>query len=253
MKIETLRERLAKVEAKIEKKENTIIKKNAQIEKKYAILVKAGVENPEDHDREDFRHLCETDRELWNTIYWTYCDISSLKADIIRGKHEIEETKKTIAKYEAQLSGEIERERLFIKEVPECLKTLESQLIETWDAWDKDRRDRLTEQYQELGYKEFMKKHTVADYKFRYKTDEEIHSANVNDARILVIDLYNRVRGITGEVTDWGGIRSTYGNDGITVLNGVVVGKEGTAKVESILAGGYNIQRLHIRVLVNEI
>lgn len=130
---------------------------------------------------------------------------------------------------------------------------MESQLIETWDTWDKERRERLRSKYQELGYKEFMKRHTYADYEFRYKSDEEIHEANVNDARLLVIDLYTRVRGITGEVTDWTGIYTTQGNEGIAVLNGIVRGKEGTAKVESILAGGYNIQRLHVIVLVHEI
>ena len=40
MKIETLKERIEKANAKVEKKQNTIVKKTAQIEKKYTILVK---------------------------------------------------------------------------------------------------------------------------------------------------------------------------------------------------------------------
>ena len=68
----------------------------------------------------------------------------------------------------------------------------------------------------------------------------------------MILDLIRRVKDITGEITDWSGIQATIGAQGFTVLNGYVIGKEGRARVESILAGGYNIQRLHVRVLVHE-
>ena len=86
---------------------------------------------------------------------------------------------------------------------------------------------------------------------FKGKSDEQIHDDNVQAAENLIIDLIYRVRNLTGEITDWSNIRATAGTGGFTVLNGTVVGKEGIACVESITAGGYNIQRLHIRVLVH--
>lgn len=248
MKITTLKERIEKVTEKIEKKQNTIIKKTAQIEKKYQALRKLGVEDPEKHNREEFRGS-----ENWHDIYWTYCDISYLQDDITRGNYEIENTKKTLEKYEAQLAGEIEKESIFLTEIPEIFKSLIDELVETWDRWDKARRERLIKAYHDLGYNEFMKKYSYADYEFKYVTDEKIHDGNEIDAKALVLDLYYRVKDITGEVTDWTGIRATQGSQGFTVLNGIVIGKEGRAKVESILAGGYNIQRLHVRVLVHEI
>lgn len=248
MKITTLKERIEKANEKIEKKQNTIIKKTAQIEKKYKALEKLGVEDPEKHDREEFRNA-----ENWNDIFWTYCDIGHLKEDITRGGKEIEETKKTIEKYEAQLAGEIEKESIFLKEVPEIFKNLINELVERWDVWDKERRERLRTKYEELGYHEFFRSYTYADYEFRHISDEKIHSNNERDARSLVLDLYYRVKDITGEVTDWSGIRATQGTHGFTVLNGVVIGKEGRAEVESIYAGGYNIQKLHVRVLVHEL
>lgn len=254
MKIETLKKRIEKANQKVEKKQNTIVKKTAQIEKKYEILRKAGIEKPEDHTREDFRYLADKDREKFNTIYWTYCDISSLKDDITRGGKEIEATKKTIEKYEGQLAGEIEKESLFLKEIPEVFKSLQDELVTTWDAWDKERRERLRKIFKELGSREaFHRGYTGADYDFQYKTDDQIHGSNVRDAKALILDLYNRVKDITGEVTDWSGIRATQGSNGFTVLNGIVIGKEGRAEVESILAGGYNIQRLHVRVLVKSV
>ena len=254
MKINTLKERIEKATQKIEKKQNTIVKKTAQIEKKYQALEKLGIEDPRNKTEDDFRGLSETNRELWNDLYWLYADIRSLNEDIRRGGKEIETTKKTLEKYEAQLSGEIEKESIFLTEVPEVFKDLIDELVTTWDAWDKERRERIRKIYDEIGYKEFFHRgYTGADYEFRHITDEKIHDNNTRDAKALILDLYNRVKDITGEVTDWSGIHATQGTGGFTVLNGVVIGKEGRARVESILAGGYNIQRLHVRVLVHEI
>ncbi len=248
MKIATLKERIEKANQKIEKKQNTIVKKTAQIEKKYQALKKLGIEDPENRDREEFRGA-----ENWRDIFWTYADIGHLKEDIARGGKEIEATLKTIEKYEAQLAGEIEKESIFLSEVPEVFKSLIDELVETWDKWDLDRRNRLTNIYEELGYREFIKAHSYADYEFIKTENEKIHSDNERDAKALILDLYYRVKDVTGEVTDWSGIHATQGTGGFTVLNGAVIGKEGRAKVESILAGGYNIQRLHVRVLVHEI
>lgn len=252
MKINTLKEKIEKATQKIEKKENTIVKKTAQIEKKYQALEKLGIEDPRNKHAEDFRGLVDTNRELWHELYWLYCDIKSLQADIIRGGKEIEATKKTLEKYEAQLAGEIEKESIFLTEIPEIFKSLIDELVTTWDEWDKFRRKNVREAYESLGYKDFFQYYTGADYEFRNITDEKIHENNTRDAKALILDLYARVKDITGEVTDWSDVRATRGNGG-TVLNGTVTGKEGRARVESILAGGYNIQRLHVRVLVHEI
>lgn len=249
MKIETLRDRIEKAKAKIEKKQGTIVKKTAQIEKKYVALEKLGVEDPRTKNKTDFRGSANFD-----DIYWTYCDIEHLQADIIRGGKEIEETEQTLAKYEAQLTGEIAKEEILLNEIPEIFNSLRDELVAEWDRWDLERRADVKKAYRELGYKEFIKKgYTRADYEFMYKTEAKIHEENVQDAKILILDLYYRVKDITGEVTDWAGIETEVGTHGFTVLNGIVIGKEGRAKVESIYAGGYNIQRLHVRVLVHSI
>lgn len=228
MKIEMLEERIEKKAKTIEKKTNTITKKEKAIEKKQKALEK------ETDERE--RRYIESD------IRW-------LEDDIRRLGREIEECKVTLAKYEAQLKGEIEKEQTFIKEVPESLKDMEQMLIEKWDQGDKDRREFYNERYEELGYKDFVKQYKYSGYEFMMISDEDIHKHNVKDARIFVLDLLNRVKDITGEVTSWDEVYLTVGNT-FPVLNGIVYGKEGKAVVESIYAGGYNIQRLHVRVLV---
>ena len=62
-------------------------------------------------------------------------------------------------------------------------------------------------------------------------------------------ELCNKVTDIIGEITDVS--KLYFGNDGS--LNGIIIGTEGSAKVETIIAGGYNIQCLHYRVLIHKI
>ena len=83
-------------------------------------------------------------------------------------------------------------------------------------------------------------------------TDEKIHANNQRDGENLILDLLRRVTKITGPVTDWSELYVTQGNMG-AVINGYVIGEDGRAKVESILAGGYAVQRLHVRTLVKPI
>ena len=226
-----INERINNAQAKVAKKEATITKKLGWIAKKESQLA-----TMPDNER-----------------LWAECDIKIWKEDIERNKQEIAELKVSIDSYKLQLGKATETEDLYIKEVPSSMKRMEADLIEQWDAYDKKKREECRGFYKAFGYKEFRKKYSRAHYELMYKTDDDIHRINAKDARALVIDLYRRVRGITGEVTNWDGIEATQGTWGFTVLNGTVQGKQGKCKVESIFAGGYNIQRLHIRVLTHEI
>ena len=232
MKLETLKDRITKAEEKITKKQNTINKKAALIEKKNAMIEKTTNEN----DR-----------------YWLVCDTNHLREDILRIEREIKETEKTLENYRAQMAGEIKRQDLLTKEVPETLKTLQTELVTEWDKYDMNRRAKMREDYKTMGYHDFCMKYRGQDTQLRHKTDDEIHNDNVNAAESIILNLVNRVKGITGEITNWGHLYLNPDNNGWSVLNGRVEGKEGIAYVESIGAGGYNIQRYHIRVLVHSI
>lgn len=83
-------------------------------------------------------------------------------------------------------------------------------------------------------------------------TEEKIHANNQRDGENLILDLLRRVTKITGPVTDWSELYVTQGNMG-AVINGYVIGEDGKAEVESILAGGWNVQRLHVRTLVKPV
>ena len=175
-------------------------------------------------------------------------EISWLQDDIRRLKSEIAETEMTIEKYEKQLSGEVEREQMYLKEIPYSMKQLQNELVARWNEYDFKRKNDLKTQYKEMGYRDFLKKCKHTGYKFMQLSDDFIIKENEKNAKALIIDLYYRINHITGEIMDWSNIFCS-GN----ALNGIVIGREGKAKVETILAGGYNIQRLHIRVLVHSI
>ena len=236
MRIETLSERIANAENKIGKKQRTILKKQELIAKKQNLL--------------DTRYLANLDSPEALTLKW---DIEHYTEDISRLEREIAETTHTIDNYRNQLTGLMERVSVLITDMPDILRKLQEELVMRWDKWDMERRDKIIADYHELDYKEFSRKYTHADVVFKGKSDEQIHDDNVQAAENLIIDLIYRVRKITGEITDWSDIRASAGTSGFTVLNGTVIGKEGIACVESITAGGYNIQRLHIRVLVHSI
>lgn len=236
MRIETLSERITNAEQKISKKQATILKKQSLIDKKQQLLKAKGV--------------TEADSPETNLLKW---DIEHYTEDISRLEREIASTTATLDGYRKQLAGLMESESVLIKEIPDILEELQAELVGRWDKWDIERKDRIRADYRELDYKEFSRRYTHADVMFKNKSDEQIHNDNVQAAKSLIIDLIYRVRSITGEITDWSDVRASAGTGGFTVLNGNVIGKEGRARVESITAGGYNIQRLHIRVLVHSV
>lgn len=232
MTISTLKEKIANAETRIAMKQATIAKKTDWIAKKTRRL----------------------DKMNENERFWAECDVKHWTEDIESATKAIAEIRIRLETYRKQLEGEVKNEEVFLKEIPESMKKMQTELVEVWDAWDKKRRDELKAFYLENGYTAFRKKYqNNSDYDFKDKTNEQIHKDNERDAKILIMDLYRRVKDITGDVTSWDGIHTEVGTWGFTVLNGIVKGKEGICKVESILAGGYNIQRLHVRVLTHEI
>ena len=63
-------------------------------------------------------------------------------------------------------------------------------------------------------------------------------------------DLVKRITSITGDIVDAKGL---YIGNKNGEINGIVVGEKARARVETISAGGYNIQCFHYRVLVHEV
>lgn len=236
MEIKVLQERINKKEAQVQKLENKIAKWEANKTSEKAFEKEYGWLNTFEERKDEFK-------KDW---------IENCERELRYASRDLEEAKTTLEKYYNMLEVEKQKENS-INELPELFNDLQKLLIDKWDEFDIAYRDRLISEYKTLGYKEFYKKHSYACYDKMYESDEQIHENNVKASKEVILDLINRVSFITGEIKDYSQLRLNRDNNGLLILNGKVIGNKGTAKVESIYAGGYNIQRLHIRVLVNKV
>lgn len=178
--------------------------------------------------------------------------------------NELHDARITLVKYQKSLESAQDKQAT-LTEMPEAIIQFRANLIERWDAYDEWKKEEIKKDYNELlnscmdhkTYREnamvMRNKWGAGYYEFMYLTSEQIHKANVTAADALVMNLFERTIQITGKITDCKALRTNIDNSGYTIINGLVIGEKGKARVESIGAGGYNIQRYHIRVLVKEV
>lgn len=75
-----------------------------------------------------------------------------------------------------------------------------------------------------------------------------LEKAMEEEKRAKLLDLIGRINSVVGTITDAAGLYISSTGE----INGLIVGTEGRAKVETIGAGGYNIQCFHFRTLIHE-
>lgn len=82
----------------------------------------------------------------------------------------------------------------------------------------------------------------------RFRTVEELTKVAEKDAENYILNLIGRVTKYVGKITDYSNIVLTGPS-----INGIIEGENGKVSVRTVVAGGYNIQTLHNRVLVKRI
>lgn len=179
-------------------------------------------------------------------------------------RHDLEDAIETLKKYEKQLITENDKNAT-LNNLPEVVIEFKNNLIKHWNEYDMWKKEEIKKEYHNLPdyflnkeeYRkaeyELISKWGRGYYDFMYLTEEQIKKQNEKDADNLILNMINRTIELTGIITDCKGLFLDKDNNGFTIINGLIIGKKGKARIESILAGGYNIQRLHIRVLVKEI
>lgn len=250
MKSIELRERLNKAEENVEKIRKTIARHFAQAEKKKAVIDTNGWSL----NRWDYVGGGPTPNE---TAYWLICDYESKMSDAESAKKKLVEAERVRDNWQAKLDRQLELESKIQNEIPEIFKQVKADLAAEWVKQDIEDRDRMYELKREYrsnypNYREFSeawrKLYTYNHEESLKKTDEEFEKIEDKLAEDWLLDLYNRVYAVTGEIIDCSDVRW-----GGKCLDGKVVGKSGTAIIETIQAGGYNIQRLHLRTLIKEV
>lgn len=201
---------------------------------------------------------------------------------------DLEEARKALEKYEADL--QTEQEKANSRNVEAILKFLENwknhvrefyrsefqeykKELAEWYAYDKE----YCEWSNNGGWKDQNKKEIQKEYRekrnafqirwnfiqpyierkynaesHRYEQVFNIAKLNkdlIQEANIKYDDIIERTNKITGKITDATALE--VGEKG--ELNGYIIGERGTAKVNTIGAGGYNIQCYHFRTLVHAI
>lgn len=195
--------------------------------------------------------LSEEDKDKF---YSHYMDVTTAFDNYVESVRKIPELEEKIKKAQERFDKQYNLEHTYTTEMPETFKKAQEFLAKKWTEWDIARREEMYTMYEqyrngEIDGKDYYDKYGMGKGDKWEKTDEQFYQMELQEAKILIIDLFNRIKKITGEkIYSWTELHYDNG-----ALNGIVEGENGKAKVESIFAGGYNIQRLHVRVLVHEI
>jgi hypothetical protein len=284
--IEYLQDRIAKAEETIAKKENTISKKDIQIQKKMDKLAKLGFTY---EDKLVYMNELEDlgfDRDTAHEIYWLECDIEHLEDDIQRGLKEINEKQKSLEEYKQKLQSEIEKANS--RNIPVIIEFLEmwkehvteyyhnafeqfliereewykysSEHTDWWNRYGYDTRRNDPEEYKRIE-REYDNKRDAYNRKwnFMFEFVDSGYGDTFNDERLKkILDeeanakydfIIERTNAIVGTITDASNLRIGAKGD----LNGTIIGDRGVASVQTVGAGGWNIQCYHHRTLINRV
>lgn len=244
--IEVLKDRLAKRQDKIQRL-------TANIEKLQKKIEKIAATQPDERERN-----------------W---EIRCVQEEIEDKKYKIDTLMKEIAKYSAEIAETeaIEQKNRNVPALVEYLNEWKKKEIEFYrNLFDfylanKDKAFELHHKAYEFPYGSKERNAYQAKEKKFWNTVSPVISLIIDgtpetlneekmikrvtwDANAKYDHLIEQVEEITGEITD--ARQLEIGDKG--EINGYIIGKSGKASVQTIGAGGYNIQRFHFRTLVHE-
>jgi len=263
MGIEQSKKTLDKVIQDIAKREAMIEKTTEKINVAREKLIDAEVWDADtDKHIGDIWQYDEKTRDLiWKLEDWIYNNEESQK--------KLKELEEKRARAEARYQQDLIKQSK-IDDIPPILKELKDEIFNKFYGWEmsvwndiKDARAKDKEEYdakcERVGrfhaeYKRDNIKKMFEKYgeqrvrDLMYQTEADIRKACTRYADGYVMNLIDRVTKYVGQITDYSNLYLTGPS-----INGIVEGERGRVRLETILAGGWNIQCLHNRVLVKPI
>lgn len=213
---------------------------------------------------------------------WFELEKQNLASEIRRMKEKVEKNKTAMMKHLAKKSIEEKRNNIvLVPVIEEFLNKWEVKVLDYYNESRVNYLDYLVETQKEIdqacidnnvdknNYQEYRAltvklnldinsmyrylKMVYPDFTIEYaktstKTwNEELAKHVAREKKAKKDMFYARVMEKAGNIEDADDLY--IGENG--EINGIVIGDKATVRVETITAGGYNIQRLHFRVLVN--
>lgn len=173
---------------------------------------------------------------------WLTGDLGRAQADLKAAKNRLEKRYVTLNKAKDQEQKISEFPESVIKMIKHVQDMTFEDLI---NARDENKKLYYASRSGDADAKKKYNRLSEFERKIMWIPDEEILTYSKDAGKEFALDLVERTKEVVGDVTDWEHLR--FGAQG---LEGVVTGTEGKAAVFTIVAGGYNIQRRHYRVLV---
>lgn len=279
---EFIQERINKAQENITKKEALIQKMQDRISKNMTKLQKLGFST---EYIEDLDNPWKIDRSNpnWEKAFDLAYSIENAKDSIESAQKALPELLKKLEGYQSEMAIIIEKEnsrdikvileflegwkeqvkKFYERHVGDWIVTLQKYYEEdhkfcewcnhNWSA----RKDKELMKQMEAPKKKAKAHHAMFNYLDRYmeRKNGEYHlnmellqkdlDKEANMKYYFIVERTNR---IVGQITDASNL--SIGNKGD--LNGFILGTRGTAKVQTIGAGGWNIQCYHFRTLINE-
>lgn len=278
--VQNLQEKVKKATEKVEKCKGTIVRHEKQLDKKIVTLEKQGI-NLRGLNKIEIEKVREPYRST--DLSWEIYEVTSKLEDIKGATRKLKDAEIVLSNWQLKLDEEVMKDEFINNHIPQVIKDFLEQWRQKAYGWHiKKYNDYLTLK-KELYQKESdaLKEIGVLPYRERRAKLEELELNNIEgrlarfggavvvnmstyrdeterlaylekvlkeDVKAKSLDLINRINAVVGTITDARALSvDVYGN-----LNGVIKGEKGTAKVETIGAGGYNIQCFHYRTLVHK-
>jgi hypothetical protein len=287
--VQKLQDKVAKSKIAVDKKMGTIERHRKQLDKKKEALGKLGLDvNKLSEIKESMRGSQKTQEEY--ELYWKLVEVERKEEDIVGAKKKYVETVRIYENWQDKLNEELRKEEFLLNAVPQVIHDFLNEWERMSYDWyirrynsaiklkvdlelkKKEAHDKLgigeyrrptreqAKQLKEMGLDSDTISGTIAEYaggtvlsmmtmRSFEKADSYIKDALAREKKTKTINLMKRITDVVGEIKNMENLKvSSNGN-----LDGIVRGSVADAKIETIGAGGFNIQCFHFRTLVHKI